>query len=316
MAATMKGVSRIVDAHHHLWDLGAKHRYPWLMKQSVVRFFGDPAPIQRNYGVTEFRDDIGALPIVASVHIQVGVDSGDELAETLWLQDQHRRHGLPSAIVAFCDLTADRLPARLDDHCAANALRGIRQIVGRSAEEDRDSGSDALLDNPAFLEGLIHLAQRGLSFDLQLIPRQMERAAKLLRKVPNLQVALCHGGSLSDFSPEGRARWKRGISRLAKLPNVICKLSGFGMFDKRWSADSIREQFYTALDAFGPSRIAFGSNFPVDKLAMGYGQVWRRYFQLTAGLSSSERQQMFHDTAADFYNLPRQAEPARMILNS
>jgi predicted TIM-barrel fold metal-dependent hydrolase len=312
----MKSASRIVDAHHHLWVLGAKHRYPWLMKQSVVRFFGDPAPIQRDYGVTEFRDDIGTLPIVASVHIQVGVDSGDELAETLWLQDQHGRHGLPSAIVAFCDLTAASLPARLDDHCAADAMRGIRHIVGRSAEEDRHSGSDNLLDNPAFLEGLRHLAQRGLSFDLQLIPGQMERAEKLLRKVPNLRVALCHGGSLSDFSAEGRSRWKHGISRLAKLPNVICKLSGFGMFDKRWTADSIREQFYTVLDAFGPSRIAFGSNFPVDKLAMGYAQVWRRYLQLTVGLSSFERQQMFHDTAADFYGLPHQTELPTMIVPS
>lgn len=312
----MKGVSRIVDAYHHLWDLGAKHRYLWLMKQRVVSFCVDPASIQRDYGVTKFQDDIGTLSVVGSVHIQIGVVSGDELAETYWLQDQHRRHGLPSAIVAFCDLTASSLPARLDDHRAADALRGIRQIVGRSAEEDRHMGSDALVDNHAFLEGLMHLAQRGLSFDLQLIPGQMERAAKLLRKVPNLRVALYHGGSLSNFSAEGRSRWKRGISRLAKLPNVICKLSGFGMFDKRWTADSIREQFHTVLDAFGPSRIAFGSNFPVDKMAMDYAQVWRRYLQLTAGLSISERQQMFHDTAADFYSLPHQTELPIMIVAS
>lgn len=302
-------VRRIIDAHHHLWDLGADHRYPWLMKQSVVRFFGDPKQIQRDYGVPEFREDIGTLPVVASVHIQVGVESGDELAETLWLQDQQRRHGLPSAIVAFCDLTAPDFEARLDRHRVAESLRGVRQIVGRSADEDRETGSDALLENPAFEAGLKRLAELGLSFDLQLIPTQMERAAGLLANVPNLRVALCHGGSLSDFSPQGRAIWKRGIRLLGALPNVICKASGFGMFDKAWSAASVREQFHTMLDAFGPERIAFGSNFPVEKLATPYVQVWRRYLRMTAGLSGFEQQRLFHDTAAEFYKLSETAEP-------
>lgn len=294
---------RIVDAHHHLWDLGASHRYPWLMERGVVRFFGDPTPIQCDYLPDDFRRDIGDLPVVASVHIQVGVAPGDELEESLWLQKQHRERGLPSAIVAYCDLTAPDFSARLDEHERAAALRGVRQIVGRSVEEDQRTGSAALLDSSAFLAGLRCLAQRNLTFDLQLIPAQMERAAALLSLVPELRVALCHAGSLSDFSPDGRALWKRGIRRLSKLPNLICKLSGFGMFDKNWSAQSVREQFDTILMAFGPERMAFGSNFPVDKLAMSYSEVWQRYFEFAEGLSAEEQCHLFHDAAARLYRL-------------
>lgn len=294
---------RIIDAHHHLWDLETEHRYPWLMEVGVVRFFGDPAPIQRDYQVTDFRSDIGDLPVVSSVHVQVGVAPGDELAETLWLQEQSQLHGLPNAIIALCDLTVPDLEAQLDAHKSATALRGIRQIVGRSEAEDARTGSGALLDDPAFLSGLQCLAKLGLSFDLQLIPAQMERAAALLSQVPELRVALCHAGSLSDRSPEGLARWKHGIGQLAKLPNLICKLSGFGMFDRNWSAQSIREQFETVLELFGPDRMAFGSNFPVDKLAMPYGEVWRRYFELADGLNSEDLNALFHGTAARFYDI-------------
>lgn len=295
--------SRIVDAHHHLWDLDAPQRYPWLLEKGVARFFGDPTPIQRDYLVDDFRRDIGKLPVVASVHVQVGVATGDESEETRWLQNQSAQSGLPSAIVAFCDLTAPDLAARLDDHRRAEGLRGIRQIIGRSLTEDQRTGSVGLLDDSRFLAGLRLLAERDLTFDLQLIPEQMERASRLFSMVPDLRVALCHAGSLSDLSSEGRALWHRGICRLSALPNVICKISGFGMFDKNWSAQSVRPQFDALLAAFGPDRMAFGSNFPVDKLAMSYAQLWQRFFELADGLSTDEQSRLFHDTATRFYKL-------------
>jgi predicted TIM-barrel fold metal-dependent hydrolase len=273
------------------------------MEKGVVRFFGDPAPIQRDYLVDDFRRDIGELPVVASVHVQFGVAPGDEAEETRWLQKQIATSGLPSAIVAFCDLTAPDLAAMLDDHRQAEALRGIRQIIGRSVTEDRRTGSAGLLDDSRFIAGLRILAERDLTFDLQLIPEQMERASRLFSMVPDLRVALCHAGSLSDFSPEGRALWHRGICQLSALPNAICKVSGFGMFDKNWSAQSVRPQFDALLAAFGPGRMAFGSNFPVDKLAMSYAQLWQRYFELADWLSADEQSQLFHDTATRFYKL-------------
>ena len=73
----------MIDAHHHLWDLSAVY-YPWLMARGVERFFGDPAPIQRDYLINEFRSEATAEGIGASVHIQVGAENS--MAEARWVQ--------------------------------------------------------------------------------------------------------------------------------------------------------------------------------------------------------------------------------------
>lgn len=298
----MRDLGTIVDAHHHLWDLTHCH-YPWLMEKGVKRFFGDPTPIQKNYLAEDFQADFGTLPVVKSVHIQVGVDLEDSVKETAWVQAQGDASGLANAIVAFCDLTQIDFEAQLDAHCAYENLRGVRQIVGRSAEEDAKLGTNALLSDQRFLAGLHRLAELGLSFDLQLTPPLMQAAAVLFSKVPKLKVALCHAGSPSDFSEDGMKMWAEGLNAFAALPNTICKLSGFGMFQPNWTQDSIRPLIVKAIEIFGPDRIAFASNFPVDKLAAGYGKVMGAYLDLTADFSPSERRAMFAETAERFYRI-------------
>ena len=162
----------IVDAHHHLWDLDACH-YPWLMARGVKRFFGDPTPIQKNYLVEDLRNDAAGYELEASVHIQVGVEAGDELRETEWLQKAGDEHGLPSAIVAFCELDDPDAPRHLEAQLEHSRVRGVRQIVGRSDEEDRQTGSGKLVENPVWREHFAALAELGLSFDLQLTPGQV-----------------------------------------------------------------------------------------------------------------------------------------------
>jgi predicted TIM-barrel fold metal-dependent hydrolase len=300
MSSPVELPTRIVDAHHHLWDLNAIN-YPWLMAKGEPRFFGDPTQIQKDYLVDDFRCDHADLSIVKSVHIQVGVAAEDALLETRWLQCQNEAYSWPSAIVAFSDLTAVDIADQLEAHAQSLAFRGIRQIVGRSAEEDATTGTGSLLADPRFLEGLIELSDRGLSFDLQLLPTQMSAAASLLEKLPNLKVALCHAGSLSR--QEEFNIWKEGIERFAALPNVICKMSGFGMFDRKWTTNSTKVKFDVVADTFGPKRIAFGSNFPVEKLASGYVSVWTRFSELTSDFSNVDRAMMFAGTAEGFYRI-------------
>ena len=292
--------SHIVDAHHHVWDLSAVH-YPWLMEKGVERFFGDPTPIQRNYLPSDLLTDIGSLPVTKSVHIQVGAEDG--LEEHRWLNSLRASHHLPSALVAFCDLRQQDREESLDQLSSIGGLSGIRQIVGRSAKEDRQTGTASLLTDDLFLAGLKSLAVRDLSFDLQLTPPQMQMAAKLFLKVPDLPVALCHAGSLSDFSKKGIAEWRDGLKALAQQSRMICKISGFGMFDHTWTEASIRDFVLMAIDIFTPQRVAFGSNFPVDKLYTDYQDLWRAYLNITADFSKSERERMFAGTAEAFYKL-------------
>ena len=297
-------IDQIVDAHHHLWNLKKIH-YPWLMERGVVRFFGDPTPIQHDYLVGDYLDDVGDLPVTSSVHIQVGADSSDSIAETRWLQSEALRAplGIPNAVVAFCDLADEDTDKVLDAQAEFGSLRGIRQIVGRSPAEDAKSGSGALLDNSVWTENLARLPSRHLSFDLQLIPAQLPTVTKVLGRIPDLRVALCHCGSPHDQSQDGLANWRKELARLAELPNVYCKLSGFCMFEQSWDAERVRRTALTAIDIFGVDRCMFGSNFPVEKLYVSYKTLYSSYLDIAAEFSESEQHDLLADTARRFYRI-------------
>lgn len=283
-----------IDAHHHLWDLGAVH-YPWLMAEGVVRFFGDPAPIQRSYLIDEFRRDANRFD--GSVHIQVGAEDG--FAEAAWVQRVAEANpDWPMAQVAFCDLTSDTLDADLDRLQAFSSLRGVRQIVGRAPGEDAVTGTNALLDDPRFVLGLREAGRRGLSFDLQLIPELYDAMGDILSEVPGTRVALCHAGSPHDRSPAGLRSWARALRKISALNHVTCKLSGLGMFDHAWNIEGIRPIVDTCLEQFGPSRCMFGSNFPVDSLYSDYARLLTAYETI---LPEDTQQKVFGGTAAAFY---------------
>lgn len=285
----------MIDAHHHLWDLQAVH-YPWLM-DPAPRFFGDPAPIRRNYLLPEFRADVEAAGGHASVHIQVG--AADPMAEAGWVQSvADAAPDWPMKQVVFCDLTQPDLDATLDAFAALPSVVGARQIVGRSPVEDAATGTNDLLQNPAFADGLARLAARGWSFDLQLIPELMPAMARILRDLPDLPVALCHCGSPHDRSPAGLARWADLLHSLSALPSVTCKLSGLGMFDHGWTADRFAPIVGTVLDQFGPDRLMFGSNFPVCSLTSDYAKLIATLRDL---VPAADHDAVFDATARAFY---------------
>lgn len=292
-----------IDAHHHLWDLSAVS-YPWLEARGVHRFFGDPTPIQRDYLVDEFRRDAEAVGVTASIHVQAGTPNG--LPEARWVQSVHDGPGearFPAAQVAQSDLTATDLEAQLDALAELSTIRGIRQIVGRSPEEDLMTGTGSLLDDPAFERGLQAVSARGWSFDLQLLPEQMEGAARLFERVPELRVALCHAGSPHDRTPEGLRYWRRQLSALSANPNLVCKLSGLGMFEPGWTAESIAPIVDTVLEQFGAERCMIGSNFPVDSLTSGYADIWQAYENLLGRLGPDALSKVFHGTCSKFYSI-------------
>ncbi|WP_293449219.1 amidohydrolase family protein [Planktotalea sp.] len=285
-----------IDAHHHLWDLKAVD-YPWLNAKDVSRFFGNPAPIQRDYLLNEFSTDAGAHGFTRSVHIQVG--AADAWEEAKWVQSvADHNPDWPLAQVVFCDLTAPDLDAQLDRFQTLSTVRGVRQIIGRAPGEDAQSGTNDLLQSSAFLEGLKLVGQRGLSFDLQLIPDLMPEMSKIAAKANGTKIALCHAGSPHDRSPSGLSAYAHALRALSDLPNVTCKLSGLGMFDHSWTSDTIRPIIELCLEQFGAKRCMFGSNFPVDMLYSSYETLVRSYFDI---IPKAMRQGVFSNVAEDFY---------------
>ena len=286
-----------IDAHHHLWDLNAVS-YPWIMDKTP-RFFGDHTAIRRDYLIDEFSSDARAQGFEASVHIQVG--AADPLAEARWVDRvAQEAETWPLVQVAFCDVTAKSFAQDLAELQNLKSLRGVRQIVGRSPEEDAKTGTNDLLDNPAFLEGLKRLAGEGLSFDLQLIPELMPRMGEVLAQVPDLKVALCHAGSPYDRSFEGLSKWVGLLKSLSDQSQISCKLSGLGMFEHGWTIESFRPIVEECVSQFGVNRLMFGSNFPVCSLTSSYERLFETYAEL---IPVDEHARIFGETAAKFYRV-------------
>ncbi len=299
-------ITRIIDAHHHLWDLGLNY-YPWLSDRVGPRMYGDYSAMRKNYLVADFRADIAELPVVASVHVQAEHDHTDPVRETRWLQslaDDPASGGVPQAIVAFADLSGSpqSVAALLAEHAESRNLRGIRQMVHQCLVPAMNLPADYLADEQ-WRSNIGLLAHHRFSFDLQILPPQAEVAARLAGQHPDIEFALVHAGQPRDQSTDGIATWSAALRRLAQQPNVCIKLSGLGMFDVNWSVESLRPLIHTAIDCFGPSRCMFGSNFPVDKLMRGYRELWQSYDDITRSFSEEERAAMFHGTAARVYRI-------------
>jgi predicted TIM-barrel fold metal-dependent hydrolase len=305
-AMTSSSLPRILDAHHHLWDLHANY-YPWLTDRIGPRMYGDYAPIRRDYRVEDFRRDIGTLPVIKSVHVQAEHDPADPVRETRWLQavaDAPANRGYPHAIVAYADLSASEAEAEavIAAHCASANVRGIRQMLHQAHVPAMGLAADYLAD-ARWQRNLALLSRYALTFDLQILPAQAGKAARLVAQHPDLQFVLAHAGQPQDRSDDGMAAWRRALRRLAALPNVAIKLSGFGMFDPAWTVETLRPIVLAAIDCFGPQRAMFGSNFPVDGLMRGYAPLWCAYDRITAELSTAERDALFYGTAARVYRI-------------
>ncbi len=300
----------IVDAHFHLWDLDANY-YPWLAdgnRPTLVKGF---EALRRNYVVADYLRDVGTLNVVAGVHIQAEHDSRDPVRETRWLErvaGEPASRGFPQAIVAEADLARDDVEATLAEHCRHANVRGIRFALHRRL--DAAEPYDPLLD-PAWVRNFPLLAKYGLSFDLQLFPRQAPAALDLIRGNPGVQFILTHCAMPFARDAAGVLQWRHAIADYARFPNVAIKISGFGGYDPAWSAASIEPIVSAVIEAFGPQRCMLASNFPVEGLVKRYADIWATYLACFASYTAAERDMLFWRNAATVYRLPVAASSAQ-----
>lgn len=291
----------IVDAHHHVW---LRDRVPWLNGPLQPRIFGAYEPIRRDYPIDEFRADAAPSDVVASVYVQVNVAPDAEVDEVAWVESLSRATGHPSAIVAFADLARPDLDDLLERQLAAGRVRGIRQqLHWHENALYRFAARPDLMNDADWRRGLARVAARGLLFELQVFASQFDDCVALARAVPEATLVLMHAGMPEDFSDAGFARWRRGLRALAGEPNVHVKLSGLGTFVHRVDPSLIARVCGETIDAFGPQRCVFGSNFPIEKLWTGYAALVDAYRDAVVGHDPSAQRAIFHDNAVRLYRL-------------
>lgn len=300
MADPQHDVLRLVDAHHHLWDLGVGS-YPWLQRPPDETETGSAdVGLRRNYLVADFLEDAAGLPLLGSVHVEAAADPRDPLAETRWLQETADVDGFPTAIVAHAFLERDDVSEQLAAHATAPALRGIRQMLDLDPWTG-ESTETALLTDPAWLEGLRRLGPLGLVFDLQVLPSQLGLAADVAERTGEVTFVLNHGGYHVPGSEDAERLWQRGIAAIARCPNVVVKASGYDTVDPSWPQDGVDRFLGTLIDAFGPDRVMFASNFPVDGRSITYSRLVEMDRQALRHLDADDRDRFFYRNAVRTY---------------
>ncbi len=312
----------IVDTHHHLWDMpGYRYLLPELLAdlqsghKVVATVFNECHSMYRAAGPAEMRP-VGEVEFCAGIAAMS--DSG-----------QYGPTRICAGIVGHADLTlGDRVASVLEAQIAAGGgrFRGVRHgaawdaspVIGNSPV----SGGPGLYQRADFRAGMARLAALGLSLDAWIFYPQIPDVADLARAFPQANIVLCHMGSPLGYGPYAGRRdevfstWKAAMTELAKCPNVSVKLGGLMMrlaaFDYMKSpapassaelADHWRPYASTCLDLFGADRCMAESNFPVEKMGIGYAGLWNALKRLAAGASADEKRAIFSGTAGRVYRL-------------
>ena len=287
-----------IETHHHLWELDRFH-YDWLEDPGWPghnALLGDYKMIRSTIGRPErfFKEFYGAN-VTKSVHVEAAYAGPDPVEETVWLAQVAREHGMPNAIVAFCDIEQDGAEAELDRHLEASDL--VRGIRIRAHPDNPDTES--------FRRGYKALADRNLSYELNASPGKLLSGRDVARDNPDVQVILGHAGFPVQRDDDYFRQWQSEMSELGQVEHVSCKVSGFGMADNRWTIESIRPWVLHCIDAFGPDRIMFGTNWPVDILYATYLEQTDAYRTILAdaGFGRGEQEGMLYRNAERFYRI-------------
>ena len=297
------GYLPIIDAHHHLWDLGGPIRYPWLVHRET-NWLGDYSAICRSYLPPEFRRDTSLHDVVATVHVEAECDRSQQVAETEWLTGMHRRHGMPNAIVAHAWVDTPDAEEVLARQCAFPLVRGIRtKPVTAATPGDSVRGQPRSMQDPAWRRGLALLEKYRLSWDLRVPWWHLEEAADVAREHPTLPIVLNHTGYPWDRSPEALVVWRRGMAALAACPQVFCKISGLCVPEQPWTLELNRGIIRDAIAIFGVERCMFASNIPVDSLKGSWDHIFQGFKTATADLPLADRRRLFAGNAASFYRI-------------
>jgi len=313
----------IVDPHHHLVDRANTGRYllPELLADTgsghniTATVYLKWLSMYRAGGPEEMRP-------VGEVEFANGIDA-------MAASGNFGKTQVCAGIVAYADLMlGTAVEPVLEAMIAAGGgrFRGIRYITASHPDEAARGSSinrpAELLMHPKVREGFAKLHSLGLSFDAWMYFTQLHELTDLARAFPATPIVLDHVGGAIGLGPyagsrdEVFAEWKGKIGELARCPNVHVKLGGLGMrlfgFDfhtramppgSEELATAWRPYIETCIEAFGPDRAMFESNFPVDKGSGSYLAFWNAFKRLAGGASADEKRTLFSGTATKFYRL-------------
>ena len=312
---------RIIDPHHHLWDRkGMEYEADELLAdlycghdiratvfvQCRTHYRDHDPPLLRPVGETEYVARLAAD--IDQAHPQLQACKG---------------------IICHADLTAgDQLEAVLKAHIEAGRgrVKGVRHSTAWDADPEvfnpELGGGPHMLREESFRTGVARLAEWGLTYDAWVYHPQIPEVAALARACPQAIIVLNHAGGpvgIGKYAASPRAvfeEWLHSMRELASCPNVSVKLGGLAMrisgttFHQQATppgSEALAERWapyvHACIEAFGPQRCMFESNFPVDKASCSYAVLWNAFKRLAARYSEEDQDALFFGTAQRVYAL-------------
>src|SRR4051794_6043972 len=273
-----------IDAHHHFWRYDPAE-YGWISDAMGI--------LRRDY----LPDDLRRESAAAGVDGVVSVQARQTVDETRWLLELAAQNDFIRGVVGWVPLVSDRVADDLARFAGRAKLKAVRHVL-------QDEPDDDYMLRPDFDRGVGLLSRSGLRYDILIYERHLPQAITLVDRHPDLTFVLDHVAKprIGDnvISP-----WRERMIELAKRPNVYCKLSGMATESdpRAWTPGQLRPYMDVALEAFGPRRLMFGSDWPVCLLAVGYHRWVDLVREFVSPLSDAERRRVMGETAIEAYGL-------------
>lgn len=283
-----------VDTHFHLHDLKRPElRYSWLERDAVHGLLGDIDVLKaQHYWIDDYIAETRFQNVKKAIHVQAALGTADPVDETKWLYEFTKRTGLPTAIVAEAHLARPDAGDVLARHLEYPNVRGVR-----------DFGDGRYLIDPDWQRGFAHLGRHGLVSCVDTRIELVDDLMKLAGKFPDTVICIDHCALPERRDPEYFRQWRKTLDTYAKADNLIMKVSGLGMFDRRWTVDSILPWVLGSIEAFGVDRVVMGTNWPLDRMFSSYPDVINAYAEIISGFGRDEQVKLFSANAERIFRI-------------
>lgn len=278
----------IIDSHQHFWrlDQPKPFDYSWLEAPHLAKIRRDYVP-----------SDLAPLIAKCGVEKTIFVQAQHHLDENRWALKLADENDFIAGIVGWVDLASEACEDQLLEFRQHPKFVGVRHVT-------HDEPDDDYIVRPEILRGLSVLQKHRVPFDMLFFVKHLKHAQTLAERLPELPLVLDHLAK-PEIKQQRLDNWIDAFRAAARYENVVCKLSGMvtEADHASWKPSDLRPYVQEALEAFGPDRLMFGSDWPVCELAGSYDQVFHALVDALGPISATERAAIFGGTAKRVYRL-------------
>lgn len=273
-----------IDSHHHFWKYSPAE-YSWIDRDKVA--------LQRDFLPHNLEPELKTSGIDGVLSVQ----ARQTIEETKMLLGYAEQYDFIKGVVGWVSLTDQGVQDELSRLATNPKLKAVRHVVQDEPDNDFILRKD-------FNRGVGFLKKIGVAYDILIYEQHLPQTIKFVDRHPQQVFILDHIGK-PCIRDRSFATWSKSIKNLAKRSNVNCKLSGMVTEADfaSWTQEQLQPYFDVVLEAFGPSRLMFGSDWPVCLLGCSYNRWVQVVSRLIAQLTQEEQTKIFGQTACTVYNL-------------